>query len=361
MVSPRKGLGKSVDLLVHQVVDHLGLVLLGDGAGADRQKPGAEHGSNVGVPGPAGGIEVSRDLVLHESIVGKVPIEAVDHIVPVAPGIGHGDVFVQAAGIGVAGDVQPVAAPAFAVAGRGQQAVHQPGEGPGSLVAEKLLDFLFRGGQAVQVELGPAEQRQLAGAGSRIQVFFLQLAQHEGIHRRPNPARIAHFRRLGVAQGLKRPPVGNPVGIMRIFLPGSARLDPFSQDLHFLRRESAAHRHFQLSGLEHGQVEQALFRVPGNNGGTAVAALEQGLPLAEIQARDARLPVAGQAMLPQESPGFFRQRGVGRQSLGRAGGQHEDKDGKDSRAQTRFPVFRLDWRFFPPSIGVHSSIKAASG
>ncbi len=280
----QESLGESVDLLVHQVVDHLGLVLLGDGAGANRQKPGAEHGSNVGIPRLVGGIEVSGNLILDETIIGEVSIEAVDHVVPVAPGIGHCDVFVQAAGIGVAGDVQPVAAPALPVAGRGQQAVHQPRKGPGSPVADKLLDFLLRGGQAVKVELGPAEQRQLAGAGRRVQALFLQLAQHEGIHRRPNPARITHLRRLGVAQGLKRPPVGYTVGTMRIFLPGSPRLDPFPQDLRFLRRESASHRHFQLSGLEHGLVEQALFRVPGNNGGTAVAALEQGLPLAEVQA-----------------------------------------------------------------------------
>ena len=257
----------------------------------------------------------------------------------------------RAAGIGVAGDVQPVAAPAFAVAGRGQQAVHQPGEGPGSPVAEKVFDFLLGGGQAMQVELSPAEQRQLASAGRRVQAFFLQLVQHEGIHRRPNPARIAQVGRLGVAQSLKRPPGGNAVGIMRVFLPGSPRLDPFSQDPHFLRRESAAHRHFQLSGLKDSLVEQTLFRVPGNNGGTAVAALEQGLPLAEIQARDARLPVAGQAMLPQESPGFFRQRGVGRQSLGRAGGQYEDKNGKGSRAQTKSPVFRLHSGLFAPKQG----------
>ena len=129
---------------------------------------------------------------------------------------------------------------------------------------------------------------------------------------------------------------------MRVFFPGSARLDPISENLHFLWRESAAHRHFQLSGLKDGPVEQALFRVPGNNGGTAVATLEQGLPLPEVQARDARLPVAGQAMLLQDGPGFFGQGGAGRQPLGRAGRQQEEKDGKGSRTQTRSPVFRLD-------------------
>ena len=121
---PQEGLGEGIDLLVHQVVEHFHLVLLGDGAGADRQKPGPQQGSNVGMPRLAGGVEVSRNLVFHETIVGKVPIEAVDDVVPIAPGIGHGDVFVQAAGIGVAGDVQPMAAPAFPVARRGQQAVH---------------------------------------------------------------------------------------------------------------------------------------------------------------------------------------------------------------------------------------------
>ncbi len=56
-------------------------------------------------------------------------------------------------------------------------------------------------------------------------------------------------------------------------------------------------------------------------------------------------------MLPQDGPRFFRQRGVGRQSLHRAAGQHEDKDGKDSRAQTRFPVLRLDSGLFAPKQG----------
>ena len=95
------------------------LVLLGQHLRAQRQE--ARRGdAPIADRFVGGGHQIARDLLAHELIVGFVPVQGVDHPVPIAPGVGEGFVLVQPVRVGVAGHVEPVASPPLAVAGRGE-------------------------------------------------------------------------------------------------------------------------------------------------------------------------------------------------------------------------------------------------
>ena len=80
-----------------------------------RQRAGRHHLEEL-VPG---------QLFLHEPVVGLVGIEGIDDVVPIAPGVVVLGIALVAVGVGVTGQVQPVAPPAFPVAWIRQQTVHQ--------------------------------------------------------------------------------------------------------------------------------------------------------------------------------------------------------------------------------------------
>ena len=66
---------------------------------------------------------VACDLFFKKQVVRLVLVEGADHIVAIAPSIGPVEIVLEAVGIGVAGDVQPVTSPALAIVGRRQQPV----------------------------------------------------------------------------------------------------------------------------------------------------------------------------------------------------------------------------------------------
>ena len=111
----QNALGDDVKLLVVDVVDHPDLVLLGDGLGPQGQKPGGDDPAPVGLRAACLGKQVSGDLLQDEFVVGKVPVEDIDHVIPVTPGMGVLVVLIVAGGVRVAGDVQPVPAPVLSV------------------------------------------------------------------------------------------------------------------------------------------------------------------------------------------------------------------------------------------------------
>ena len=84
---------------------------------------------------------VAGQLFLHEAVVGLIGVERADHVVPVAPRGGAQVVGLVAIGIGVADQIQPMAGPAFAVAGTGEQAIHEPFVGIGTTVRDKLVNL----------------------------------------------------------------------------------------------------------------------------------------------------------------------------------------------------------------------------
>ena len=89
-------------------------------------EPGRDHPAGVVVGRPVGGQDVAGELLVEEPVIGDVGVECVDDVVAVEVRLGDRVVGVIAGGIGIPGEVEPVASPALAVAGRGEQLVDQP-------------------------------------------------------------------------------------------------------------------------------------------------------------------------------------------------------------------------------------------
>ena len=126
--------------------------------------------------------QVAGDLLDDELVVGQVVIEGVDDPVAVEPDDARGVLFV-AVGIGVARGVQPDARPAFAVMGRGEQAVYLLLVGVRGLVGEEGIEFLGRGRKAGEVEAQAAQQGGAIGFGRGLQSFAFQPGEYEGVDR----------------------------------------------------------------------------------------------------------------------------------------------------------------------------------
>ena len=77
-----------------------------------------------------------------------VVIQRGDHVIAVTPGVEIRQVLVEAVGIGIAGNVQPVAPPALAIVRRCQQTINEPFICCYRLVPEKSGDFFRCRGQA---------------------------------------------------------------------------------------------------------------------------------------------------------------------------------------------------------------------
>ncbi len=108
---------------VDHVLEPLVLVFLGVirlvVPGAQSKEAGRDDGRLVAV-----GEFVARELLDDEAVKRLVLIERADHPVAIFPRMGLGLISLVAAGLGVAGHVEPVTSPALAVMWRGEEAVH---------------------------------------------------------------------------------------------------------------------------------------------------------------------------------------------------------------------------------------------
>ena len=90
-------------------------------------------------------------------------LNALIDVVAIAPGVGVGDVLVHPVGVGIAGQVEPVPAPALAVAGRGEQAIDDLREGVGGVVARKASTSSGVGGSPIRSNVARRIRLSLAG------------------------------------------------------------------------------------------------------------------------------------------------------------------------------------------------------
>ena len=128
--------------------------------------------------------------------------------------------------------IQPVASPALAVAGRGEQPVHQFFVSVGRLVCSECSHLLGSGRQTVKIVSKPADQRPPIRLGRRMKALFTQLRRNE---------RVYGLFALKAHQRLQGPPLVS-------LCPGRALLDPVFHSGHFSRRERfALARHARLA------------------------------------------------------------------------------------------------------------------
>src|SRR5262249_51799820 len=85
--------------------------------------------------------------------------------------------------LAVAGQVEPVPAPALTIVRTDKKPIYYLGEGIGRIIAYKGFDFLSRRRQANQVKCDAAEQSALVSRTHRMQAVPFQLGQNEMVHR----------------------------------------------------------------------------------------------------------------------------------------------------------------------------------
>ena len=254
---------------------------------------------------------VGSQLLHDELVVGQVLVERPDHIIAVGVGIRISALFREdvTLGVGIAGDVEPVTAPAFAVARRGQQTVHQLLVGVGVEVADERLDFFRRRRQADQVERNPADQGAAVGRLRWRQALLLHLGEDKGVDGILHPRRVLHGRRLRPSHWLERPVMLAGVvhghfgsGDGHAVRPRGAHLHPGRQYLYGRRRQrrTRRRRHLVFAVLANGVNEIAIVRIAGDDDGAGIGALEEGR--FGVEAQSAALlvgAVAGHAIVGQ--------------------------------------------------------------
>ena len=151
---------------------------------------------------------VAGQLFADDLVERPIGIERPDDIVTIT--IGQWAVGVGAeisVGIGVSRCIQPVLAPALAVAWRGQQAVDEPFVGAGIGIADECGDLLGPGRQAGQVEADAADQGRAIGVGTEGQPLVLERLLDEAIDRGSDAAWS-----LGDGRSAGGPPARTPSG-----------------------------------------------------------------------------------------------------------------------------------------------------
>ncbi len=114
---------------------------------------------------------VAGELEGDESVIGHVGIERLDDPVAIPPGVGAGLVELEAVGVGIAGQVEPVLRLTLAVVRAGQEPVNLRFHRLRRPIGLERGDLLGSRRQADQVEAQAAEQRRAVGLGSVGQPF----------------------------------------------------------------------------------------------------------------------------------------------------------------------------------------------
>ena len=137
------------------------------------------------------GQQVAGDLLDQEAVVGQVPVERVDHPVPVGPDEA-GLVLLEPVRIGVAGRIQPVPTPAFAVMRRSQQSGHRSIPCIRGFVGEEPIHLGRRRRESGEIEVESAQQGDAVRLRRGLQPLGLESGQDESVDGVPDPVDPAH-------------------------------------------------------------------------------------------------------------------------------------------------------------------------
>ena len=247
-----EGAGGGVDAVVDGFGDAVGELA----AEADE----AEGGEVLSVEG---GEAVGGELVEDELVVGQVGVEGGDDpiAIGVGPGVALGGVDGVVDGVGVAGEVEPVAAPAFAVVGGGEEAVDEFGVGVGGRVGGEGFDFGGGGGETGEVEADAADESAPVGGRGEGEAFGGEALGEQAV----DSAR-------GADGFLEGPQLLGGGALGDLAGHGGAVFDPTCKVGDDLFRQGRAGGHLQrLVGAAEGAEEEARVGVAGDEDGAGVA------------------------------------------------------------------------------------------
>ena len=201
---------------------------------------------------------VAGQLLLDEAIPRLVGVERADDVVAVAPGVRSDRIRVRVAvGVGVPRDVQPMAAPAFAVGFGSQQPVDQFREGVGGGVGDERGGLGRRRRQAGQIEGRATDERGAIGLGREVEPVGFQFLADERVDR-SEVRSVGELRHGGLGDRLEGPELPVAGGDVSAVGQGAgwfglvdlrAGLDPgFEQGELSLRHFLTLLRHLAVAG-----------------------------------------------------------------------------------------------------------------
>ena len=120
--------------------------------------------------------QVSGQLLDRELVEGLVLVEGLDHPVAISPDDASRVARVAGA-VGIAGEIEPLAGPVFAIGGLGEEV----GDDFGVRGLGQPRDFLRRGREAGDVERDAADEDMLGRFGRPLQSFLLLAFGQEGV------------------------------------------------------------------------------------------------------------------------------------------------------------------------------------
>ncbi len=314
-------LGGDIHLLVVDVVHHLLLIVLRQALAPSARKPVATIPRRVEFSLGPGGSRSPAICSRTKLVVRQILIERLDHVIAIAPGIRIAMILVVAGGIGVPGDIEPVASPALAVTRRGQQTVDDFFEGLGRFVGEEVLHLLESvGGRPVRSKVARRSSVEFVGGRRGLQALLFELGENETIDRRLRPLRVFHFGKRGILDWLKRPEGflfggefllggGGSLGwhdFVIVTGPGRAHVDPLGQIGDGLGLEFAHGRHLERIFIADDLQDAAFFGLVGIEQWAALAAGVEAGGGAEIETRAFQLGVvAALAVLSEDGADLF--------------------------------------------------------
>ena len=227
--------------------------------------------------------QIPRDLLANELVERFVRVEGIDEVVAVAPGVLGENVVGGPDHVGIAGEIEPVPRPAFPVAFRGEETIHDHLEGLRRGILCKGQNLRLGGRQAREVKAHASQP----GVAIRIRdgrdAFLLLLCTDEMIEGIERPLRVLDSGRQGIADRLEGPELAAFDEVDAFFQfggSGAARVmgtgfDPFFENRDLAGREFCLGRHLELRvDIANRLDEQARLHVAGLNGRTVVSAFD---------------------------------------------------------------------------------------
>ena len=279
----QEGLANLDHLRVDVVGAHALLVGVDDFHIAHHQKAG---GGEVlcALLGLLEGHEITGDLLAHKAVKGFVLVEGGDEVVAVAPGLLGVHAVGGAHHVGVAGEIQPVAGPAFAVGLGAKQAINHAFIGLRAAVSQIGEQLIFAGGPASEVKAAAPQPGFAIGLGPRLNAGLFLGGQKEMVQRIPRPLPMLHCRRGGIVHWPEGPEAAPCLEVnaclgqagLRLARVWGALLHPLLEHRDLFGRQPSAGRHFKVGVMvAHRLDQQALLGLARNHGRAVVAA---GLP-----------------------------------------------------------------------------------
>src|SRR5579884_4319655 len=158
--------------------------------------------------------QIAGQLLDDELIERLVLVQGVDDPIAVFPD-GARRIDAVAVGVGVARQVEPMAAPPFAVVWAGQQPLDDALVGIGPFITQEIFYVLWRRRQTDEVEVNTAQQGDALGFRRGSEALFFQPREDESIHGIATPVAIFDMGQYRPPDRLKGPVrAGRTIGLL---------------------------------------------------------------------------------------------------------------------------------------------------